>query len=302
MIGCARAASYGAGFVFSFLVLLGRGTIIGDSIMTVPNPPITISSLDEVGVVLLPPSHPEFAAGLRPGRKAEFDVIMPYTAVIKNRSEREVIAYTVLWKLTGSDGQTLIQTRSVYNFSNLRAGANLPSSASDLVFTFSVESGRSWNAGVEADVTRLVDIYSRQKAIRIVLDAVLFNDGSAFGPNQSHSIEKWQAWLEAEEAVFTEATAASPAEVKDVLRRLAEPGLALQRKELGKESSDPGLFGVMVDRSSKPAEYLTLAKGYFALSMLREIDERGDSVVRNNILAVLRSKQYPKVHRKEQMQ
>jgi hypothetical protein len=270
--------------------------------MRAPDPPIIISSLDEVGIVLLPPSHPDFAAGLRPGRRAEFDVIMPYTVVIKNRSEREVIAFTVLWKLTGQAGKTLIQTRSVYNFSTLGKGANLPPSASELVFTFSVESGRSWNTAVEADLRRLIDIYSQQKAIRIVLDAVLFDDGRAFGPNQSHSIEKWQAWLEAEEAVFTEAAAASPADVKDMLRGLAEPAFAVHRQQFGKELTDPGLLGVMVDRSSKPAEYLTLAKGYFALSMLREIEERGEAVVRNNTLAVLGSKRYPKVHRKEQIQ
>ena len=39
--------------------------------------------------------------------------------------------------------------------------------------------------------------------IEIALDAVLFADGSAIGPDTEDQIPKWKAWNEAEKEVYT---------------------------------------------------------------------------------------------------
>ena len=49
-------------------------------------------------------------------------------------------------------------------------------------------------------------------------------------------------------------------------------------------------------------ECLALAKGYFAFSILTEINEKGEEFVMTNIRHVLQSKQYPNVHKREPIQ
>jgi hypothetical protein len=62
--------------------------------MSASDPHVTVLSLESEGVALIPWTHP----GLESGRAKEFDPILPYTVVIQNNTEEEIIAYSVVWK------------------------------------------------------------------------------------------------------------------------------------------------------------------------------------------------------------
>jgi hypothetical protein len=298
MLSLVAAETYGGRFLSrlwpsGILIIL-----ISTTSMNAAGPSVTLSSLEEHGVVLVASSDPDFAAGLNPGRSPDFDLILPYTAVIKNNTDREVIAYVVLWYCTATDGRTVTQTRNVANFANLRPGAHLRPKTSELVSLLpGVESGQQWDGSTQ----RLLDFYLSQKKILISLDAVLFDDGAAVGPDHSRWIEKWQAWLDAEQTVFSAAATASLG-ATSIVQGLAQHARDVYRTQFGSEANYPGHFSTLADRSQSYSECFEWAKGYFALSMAQEIEARGEAVVMKNINAHLQSKKYPKVHRKEQVQ
>ncbi len=157
----------------------------------------------------------------------------------------------------------------------------------------SVEAGR-WG-GMDSSEKQVLDLLSKQKEIRISLDAVLFSDGTAFGPDQSRWIERWQALLKAEEEVYTASAAVSPAGMKGVLARLLEPALAAQRSRFGQEVRDAEWFYHAAIRSVDYAESHGWARAYFALHTLGEIEERGAEAVGSELGRLLQAKRYPKV-------
>ena len=261
-------------------------------------PHITISSLGRDGVVLLPSSHPEFESAFKAGRAKEYDPILPYTVVIKNNTDEEIIAYSVLWNCTDADGHFTRSRRTVVNFSNLAPGANLIPHATEIVSMLSgLEAG-----GQRADFATVSRIdkdaarFSQQRDVNIALDAVLFADGSAIGPDAAHSIPRWKAWLDAEKEVLMAATRMSPSELQPGLRRLAEPGVEIVRRSNGDLRNFADL-SIMADHSDNYAECLILARGFFALAILDEL-EHGHMPTMENIRGILRSKRYPIVHRK----
>lgn len=206
-----------------FLLVIAVALLLSMPMMSASEPLVRVSSLESQGVVLLSWSHPDFARAFKPGRAMEFDAILPYTVVIKNDTDQEVIAYSVVWYCTGADGWVVRQPRTVFNFSTLRPGTNLrPHSAEVVSFLLALEAGGLHvDPPTEAAMNKAVTFYSQQAAIRISLEAVLFEDGSAFGTDDIGWIQRWKAWLEAEKEVFSKAAQTSPPEVSDILRRMA---------------------------------------------------------------------------------
>jgi len=148
---------------------------------------------------------------------------------------------------------------------------------------------------------RLVDYYagyfSSRETIHISLDAVLFADGSVAGPNTTHWIERWRAWLEAEQEVFGAAVGAPDDQLSSVLEVVSKPAREIFRVQNPSQGSlpAPGVLAVMMDRSKDTAEFLSLAKGHFAQMILLEVEKVGASAVKRNLQTVLKAKQYPRI-------
>jgi hypothetical protein len=133
--------------------------------------------------------------------------------------------------------------------------------------------------------------------VNIALDAVLFADGTAVGPDTQHCIPRWKAWLEAEKQVFTAAVQSSSMERRALLRQLAEPGSAEFRRNSQRDVNHFSDLGVVADHANTYAECLDLARAYVALAILAELDENSASTI-DNLRAILASRQFPTVHKK----
>jgi hypothetical protein len=273
--------------VWRIASMLAAAVIVCGPPMSASAPRVTVSSLDAYKVVLLPWPHPDFARALKPGMAKEFDALLPYTAVIKNDSDREVIAYSVLWNCVGVEGRATTAARTVDTFSILQRGANfLPHSSEVVSLQLSLEAGASQvDMTTKVSVDRLVDIFSQQISIDISLDAVLFDDGSAVGSDRAGWIPRWKAWLDAEREVLTTAVQSSDTERINILRQFATG------------DQDPGKLAALANHSADYGECLAHAKGYFSRSLLKELEEGNGETAMKNVRNIIGSKTYPSVHR-----
>ncbi|MCC6392302.1 MAG: hypothetical protein IT167_17005 [Bryobacterales bacterium] len=258
-------------------------------------PLVIVSGLDANRVSLLRHSDAGFDSAWNGQRAAEFERLLPFTVVIRNESDLDVIAYTLLWDCTSPDGTVVVTPRAVYNF--IPVGRTLPAGRKQPVFIHpAVESG-AWSEEMGGLVDYYAAYFSSKETIHISLDTVLFADGSVAGPNTSHWVERWRASLEAEQHVFRAAVDASDDQLRSVLEAISKPAHEIFRAGNPSQGSLPGLglFDVMVARSKDPAEFLPLAKGHCAQMILLEVEDVGASTVRRNLRAVLESKRYPRV-------
>jgi hypothetical protein len=274
--------------------------LCGGQLMSASDGPVvSVSSLGSAGVILLPYRHPEFDRPFGTGRAAEYDPILPYTVVIRNDTDREVIAYSVIWFCTGADGWVKKQLRTTFNFSSLRPGDNLPPHSMQIVSSglLDLEGGGHNPAGMMEAMNEQVRFFFKQAAIRISLEAVLFDDGTATGPDHGGWIDRWRAELEADQEVMTRAAQSSMPNARDVLREFSNRALAIAKGK-GEFVADVGLLPIMAERTSDYSECLDLMRGYFALKLLDDLDKSGESALLQ-VRSTLKSKRYPSVHRKE---
>ena len=259
---------------------------------------VKVSSLELEGVVLIPWSNPMFEQAFQPGRAKGFDLILPFTAVVKNNTEQPIIAYSVVW--TGSDGE-LKGIRSVFDFSSLAAGTGLLAHSMAIVSpSRSLEAGGLYWDEKQAGATKLIaDRFSNEKVVNIILDAAVFADGTAVGPDDAHWIPRWKAWLNAEKEVLQTVVKCAPADLTRTLQHLSASPVPLSTKtdESFSNHQAAAQVAILADRSSTYAECLSLAKKYFVLSITAELKEGTTSTI-ENLKGILQSKTYPQFHRK----
>ncbi|MFN0102195.1 MAG: hypothetical protein ACKV2U_08905 [Bryobacteraceae bacterium] len=282
--------------------LLGIVSLLfGQSKMSGADPLVSVSSLEDEKIFLLRHTDANFDTAWKHGRAKEFDEILPYTVAIWNQSDREIIAYVVTWDCTARDGSVSVSSRIVHEFSNLRPGTGLtPGKIEPVAIPPMVESG-IWSPDMSLAIENVVASFRSTEMTHLSLDGVMFADGTVIGPNRSRNVERWRAWLKAEEEVFSNVALLSVDRLKNYLSMAGEPAIALYNsaRNLSREIPDPGILALMLDRSQDPREYLSLAKGYYALSALREIEQTGTSTLQNNIRNTLLPKRYPGDRSKE---
>ena len=258
-------------------------------------PRITVSSLESEGVVLLSYGHPNFGRVFPEQKAPEYDALLPYTVIIWNDTDREITAYSVVWYSTAPDGLVTKKLRTTLPGVNLR-----PDSTQVVSLMLTLETGGlNVDPSTENAIRSLVAFFSKQAAVRISLEAALFDDGTAIGPDSEDWLTRWKAELDAEKHVFTVATSTPASEVRAVLGQLAEPAITLARRQ--SDFQGRGQLPTLAERSTDYAECLELMKGYFALSVLDELEENRRPVL-ENIRMILKSKRYPNVHGKQPAQ
>ena len=264
-------------------------------------PRVAVRSLEADGVLLLSSSDAGFLEAFRSPPRKEYAPILPYSVVIQNRSGQEIIAYSVIWDRLDPEGRVHRGRRSADAFATLAPGVGLAPNSSHVVsLLMSLESGgQTWNAGTEAQSKHLLSLWAGPSTIEISLDAVLFADGSAAGPDAAGQIPRWTARLDAEREVFTKVGARSEAEAKPLLLQLAEPGLAVARRVRGSDVEDTSVLGVMVGRTNGYDDCLALARADIALSILKELESKRLPTL-DNVRRIAGSRRYPNVHRRQQ--
>jgi hypothetical protein len=246
-------------------------------------------SLPSEKVILLASCDPGFDSAFSLGRAKEFDPLLPYTVVIRNDSPREIVAYTVVWSVAVRQ----VYIRNVFGSSMLQPGAGLTPGLTRVVALAPelATQGSKWSAKQAAVVKRLVQSFSNEACVTISLDAVLFADGTAVGPDTANSISRWKAWIQAEQDVFTKATESTPAELSATLQQLTEPGSAIARLR-NTVVSHFSQLGVLADHSEDDRECLDLARAYFAAAIADELNDPGKQTIAN-LREVLRRNRYP---------
>jgi len=250
------------------------------------------------GVLLFGSNRPEFELAFKHGRAKGYDPLLPYTVVIQNNTDQEIIAYSVVWNCRDAAGKFTRALRNVSGLHDLTPGTKLvPHSTQIVSLLIDLEAGgTSWDSNTEGMVERHATFFSSRAAVDIALDAVMFADGSTIGADTAHCIPHWKAYMEAEQEVFTKATQTPPASLRTVLNQLAAPGMTLA-KELNMDVTHPGQLGVMAGRIKDYSEILQMEKAYFALSILDEIDNTNLPTI-ENLRSILAKKKYPEVHNK----
>jgi hypothetical protein len=171
---------------------------------------INIKDMPDQGIQLIPSSNARFGALLKsftPSVQEDETIrsAKPYSALLINGSGRTIVAYAVRYLWVGFDGKTTfhdILTQSIRGNTDLRVAPN-----DFAIITPSLFIGRShpspWHpkhggmAGPrESDVKSTLGQIALQAAITISLDAVVFEDGSFVGADETHAFARLTARIE----------------------------------------------------------------------------------------------------------
>ena len=264
-------------------------------------PSITLNSLDAEQVYLLPSSAPEFARALHPDRDKELDILLPYTPLIKNDSDKEVIAYSVRWICTDSDGKTGFPEASIFNFWTLRPGSNLPPHTSRLVSLIQgLGLGHPRLTQGRVDAERTVALFQKQRSIVIFLEAVVFEDGGAAGRDANHWIPRWKAYLDAERDVYGHVSQSVPAQLRASLGKFAATAFDLAQPLFQNELKDDSTHLYLATHHVDTYEdCYVLMRGYYAKEFLAKFEEYGLESTIQSVKEFIGSKKYPTIKRKE---
>lgn len=279
-------------FIILTILLFGIGVTMNGA-----EPDIKISTIRGSGIALLDHTVTEFQEAWPEGVAPELKMLLPYTVVIKNNTDREVIAYLITWEYVDQQGTTQVTRRNVYDFSNLNPGSFLSPGAIRPVLNPVVEIGK-WSLELSQYVDQLAATYSQFKEIRISLDAVLFLDGEAIGPNRHLGIEKWSAMLTAEQEAFQIVDKATG--VSDKLLELEKQAQSIFHDMQGRDAKDGNDFGIVLAfAKDHPESFLSLARGFYARTIREDIAKKGELDVIAELRRKLGAKTYPNVRRME---
>jgi hypothetical protein len=263
-------------------------------------PSVTMRSLEAEQVYLLASSAPEFALALHPDRNKELDILLPYTPLIKNDSDKEVIAYSVRWICTDTNGKTGASEANIFNFSTLRPGSNLPPHKSRLVSLIQgLGMGHPQLTQGRGDAERTVALFQKQRSIVISLEAVVFEDGSTAGRDRNHWIPRWKAYLDAERDAYGHVSQSSPAELRTSLEKLAATAFDVARPLFQNEQRESIHLYLATRHADTYEDCYVLMRGYYAKEFLAKIEENGEESTIQSIKEFIGSKRYPTIKRKE---
>lgn len=264
-------------------------------------PTVTIASpLDSIGVRLLPFESSEFQAVLSSDRDKTLDSPLRYSAMLKNDTGKSILAYTILWILRDAKGDIQTSEDAWFNFSAFPPPRHLPAHRSKFVTPFGEDTFDRPSINSSNIPASTKQVFDQQKAINIVLSAVLFDDGMAAGPDTRGWISRWQAYLSAERDVFTAAINSRPGELGVVMNKLVRDASILAKPLLGHtEKIDLGygeLFEAFRLGDVFEKQY-TFYAGVAAASVLRRLQDSDEVTIRDQAHKVLISKNYPRVQK-----
>lgn len=200
--------------------------------------------LPEHGLVIIGPSDPSFDALLAAQLKGQpnevIDNLKPFSFFVENRSDRMVVAYTLQWCFTKTDGTNECQVKSLTNPRALMDGDNLPEEmieqsgkikphstrffslispggSGSLSVPASPEEVEQLKRGVSPDRGTLLRRYgvelSKYSDVTFAIDGAFFDDGTFVGPDITGFFGETKAVIRARYDVLNE-----------IMRGLSNPG------------------------------------------------------------------------------
>jgi hypothetical protein len=261
----------------------------------------TPESIPDEGVLLLPPTSAEFAAALDPDRDLRLDSLLPYAVLLKNNSDQEIIAYSVRWICTDSRG--LVTTREVttFDFATFHSPSNLPARTGRIISNIHFLGDRrlTWDRVAEEAEDSVLS-FRRQVSITPSLEAVLFADGTAVGRDRNNWIPRWRAYIDAERDIFGELVSGRKDSTERLSAAVQEASTYLQQRSkstVAGQTRDFGLLQLEAHRAQTYEECYLLLRGFFAGSLLRDMEQEGEANAYKAVTRYLNAKVYPKVRR-----
>ena len=176
--------------------------------------PIRISDFESQGATLTPASAAGFderAQAILDGNASPLLELKPYLAIVRNENARTVVAYTVSWTVTLRNGISEVH-QTQFKFPDAVAGT---SNGLSLLEGREIRTGeeRLLGVGFEAwppehvntyrdfgleEARRLINV----KSLEVALDAVIFDDGTMLGPDQSRLAEHFIEFVRAKQSLY----------------------------------------------------------------------------------------------------
>jgi hypothetical protein len=248
---------------------------------------VIVSGLDSEGVSLDDSNSQNFVNSLDPDRDTKADVLLPYSVLMTNHSERKMMAYSLTWRCRDNAGKVVSQNITRWDF---RTFSKLDPGSSKL---FSIVAGVGTRSTDSVERIRtFADFYRQQKSINVQLDLVVFADGRAAGPDPDLWLPKLRAWMEAERDLHAAVAA---------LHTQGEVESLVESAVRGVDLSDPGKTTADLFRRANVAgsysEAYSLAHTYFAAWMALGARTEGYEAVLQQARRNVSLRQYPVIHR-----
>jgi hypothetical protein len=282
--------------VFSRWMVMFWSAMMG---VAMAQPSIELKSLETDRVVLVPCDRFDALDLLHPRRNRQLDPMAPYSVVLRNDTDLTIVAYHIKWSTIGPDGKHSKGGESVYDIHISPHSYRLIS----LLRAFGTESRDGVDAAEVAEAASLDALFKSQTALTISLEAVVFEDGTAIGPDTDNRLVRWKAFQTAERDVFSTA-AESPGTFRNTATSWitdAEADAAMYFNN--KLRTEDALLLAATRHASSYEEIYKLAKGYKAWRVLQAFDIQGvDQALRELRQTLEASKQHVAIHRKGEQQ
>ena len=160
------------------------------------------------GVEVIYPRSDQFAAAIKttvdPAVLPDIQDLLPFTYVLRNISNKTIIAYSSRWTLTDAMGHVNTTNATWWNLSTLTGGDVIEPKDARLVspiFRLGVRSYGPTGATLQRQVERFASLFGSKSGVELSIDTVIFDDGTAFGPDLTNTVARAQAFLDAERQV-----------------------------------------------------------------------------------------------------
>jgi hypothetical protein len=238
------------------------------------SPEVSTLGIEAEGLYVFQASETDLSRVLDPRRNPAWDALIPFSAVLRNASPQGLIAFSLRWHCDSDSGVHL--TPEVTQFDFFRPSPQVVLSPSEatlasLLVGLGTEHEPDSRFDEEADVH--LRFFQKQRSVRIVLEAALFEDGRAVGPDGSHWIERWRACLDAVNAVFGGAERPTRARLHALIARGVDSDPSFP------EFFDSEPFLLKAHQATSYETAYPLYCGFYAARLLDEMDQQGDSRV-----------------------
>lgn len=258
---------------------------------------LSVKAIDGEHVLLLTSSSKLFEDALRDTRDKAADKLLPFVVLLRNDGDQEIVGYNVVWTCEDYRGRVVTHHFVGFDYQSYLPGRGVKSHAGLFV---SLPPGVGVSADISEDeIERQYRFYVSQKRITISLEAILYADGRAAGPDRYGTIPRWKAAINAEKDILTLAqSVADPTQLRQSLvaaEDQAEHGLSPQR---GAADKDRAFWVSQLAQTTKKGydEVYLSKKGYFARRLIEMIDQRGGESALESVKSLLNSKPFPVVH------
>lgn len=256
-------------------------------------PTISYQSLDAAGVHLLPSTSPEFAAALDPSRPTAGDALLPYAVLLKNDSDRNIMAFSVRWTCLRPEGPPVTSDETDWNFSTLKPEDGIPAHRARLFSEISWLGTR--HAPKDESTRQRADdraaLYRTMTSVVVSVEAVLFDDGTVAGPSHNGWGPRLIAMLDADRDLADEVLRTpSAGEVRKNMAGLRDS--AYLHLASG-EPKDAFALARAANRATSYDECYTMIKAHHAARLLDSMDRVGDTIALQRLKDWRSQRKYP---------